>query len=93
VQRASPESAKAVFGAGRIKDSLSNRDYGHRLILSKWLWAAVLQEMTKEQEWSNFKNEVDQRMGREGNAYTRALHEVWEVMYGLQESETRRTRP
>jgi len=65
-----------------------NRDYGYRLILPKSVWVAALQEMAEEQEWSNFKSEVAQRMGRDGAEYTEALHDVWRIMYRLQEPET-----
>jgi len=65
-----------------------NRDYGYRLILPKSVWVAALQEMAEEQEWSNFKSEVAQRMRRDGAEYTEALHDVWRIMYRLQEPET-----
>jgi hypothetical protein len=66
-----------------------NRDYGYRLIVLKSIWIAALQEMAEEQQWSNFKSEVAKRQGQDGAAYTSALHKVWEIMYGLQEPETR----
>jgi hypothetical protein len=69
-----------------------NRDYGYRLIVPKSIWVEALQEMAEEQKWDNFKNEVAQRMGRDGAEYTDALHEVWRIMYRLQESETRQGR-
>jgi hypothetical protein len=69
-----------------------NRDYGYRLIVPKSVWVAALQEMAEEQEWSNFKSEVAKRMGRDGAEYTDALHDVWRIMYRLQEPETQRSR-
>jgi DNA-3-methyladenine glycosylase I len=39
-----------------------------------------------EQTWSNFKNEAARFQGKAGADYVHALHEVWSVMYRLQES-------
>ena len=75
--------------AGSKLLSPPNRDYGYRLIVPKSVWVRALQEIAEEQTWGNFKNEVAQRMGRDGIEYTNALHEVWRMMYRLQESETR----
>jgi hypothetical protein len=61
-------------------------DYGYRLIVAKSLWVEVLTELAEEQAWSNFKNEAARRQGALGNIYVRALHQVWEIMYRLQES-------
>lgn len=69
--------------------SWPNRDYRYRLLVPKTAWVRALQGMAEEQEWSNFKNQVAKRQGRGRNAYTHALHDVWEIMYRLQESETR----
>jgi hypothetical protein len=70
------------------KKVLASRDsdYGYRLILAKSVWIKVLLELAKEQEWSNFKNEAARRQGSLGIAYVRSLHQVWEIMYRLQES-------
>jgi hypothetical protein len=62
--------------------TMPNRDYRYRLIVPKSVWVATLAEMAEEQTWSNFKNEVARFNGR--NAYERALHQVWETMYGVQ---------
>ena len=66
----------------------SNRDYRYRLIVPKTVWVEILKEMAEEQEWSNFKNEAASRQTQLGSAYIRALHDVWETMYELQESDT-----
>ena len=66
----------------------ANRDYRYRIILSKAVWAGILKEMAEEQEWSNFKNQAASRRTLVGSAYIRALHDVWETMYELQEAET-----
>jgi hypothetical protein len=60
--------------------ALPNRDYRYRLIISKEVWAAVVTELAREQEWSNFKNEVASYQGRADPEYVHALHEVWRCM-------------
>jgi hypothetical protein len=64
-----------------------NRDYRYRLIVPKASWVAIVGELVKEQEWSNFKNEAAKYQGASGKDYVRALHDVWSVMNRLQESE------
>lgn len=68
-----------------------NRDYRYRLIVSKDVWMNILNQMADEQTWSNFKNEVTRYQGSAGIDYTRALHEVWSVMYKLQAKDSRDT--
>ena len=41
--------------------------------------------MNEEMDYDNFKSEVAQFQGRDGAAYEHALHEVWSVMYSIQE--------
>jgi hypothetical protein len=60
------------------------RDYRYRLFVSKDVWASILSELAREQEWSNFKNEVARFQGAAGSDYTLVLHDVWRLMYGLQ---------
>ena len=84
------------FGRGVNTDTkilaLPGRDYGFRLIVPKAVWVEVLKEMAEEQTWSNFKNEAAKNQGKTGADYTRTLHDVWEIMYRLQESQTRRNQ-
>jgi hypothetical protein len=67
--------------------TLPNRDYRFRLIVSKEVWAGTLAELGREQEWSNFKNEVTRYQGAGDPEYLHALHEVWSKMYRLQQAE------
>ena len=67
--------------------TLPNRDYRYRIIVPKSVWVAALGEMAEEQQWGNFKNQVAKHQGRAGAAYANALHEVWAVMYRLQECQ------
>jgi hypothetical protein len=64
--------------------ALRDRDYGYRIVVPKEVWADVLTELAEEQEWSNFKNETARFQGATGRDYVHALHEVWSVMYKLQ---------
>ena len=60
-------------------------DYAFRLFTPKATWTAVAAALAEEIAYDNFKAEVAREQGRAGAAYESALHEVWEVMYGLQE--------
>jgi hypothetical protein len=73
-----------VLAAAKII-TLSNVDYRHRIVVPKSVWAGVLSELAEEIEWSNFKNKVAAHQGKRGAGYSNALHEVWQVMYRLQE--------
>lgn len=84
------ENLKTRFPALASAEILTwaNRDYRYRIILPKAIWAGTLKEMAEEQEWSNFKNKAASRRTQVVSGYIRALHDVWETMYGLQETET-----
>jgi hypothetical protein len=64
-------------------------DYKYRIVISKAAWAEVVSELTMEQTWSNFKNEASRfaHVNHESQAYARALHDVWSIMYRFQERE------
>ena len=64
--------------------TMAERDYRYRLVIPKREWVPILAEMAEEQEWSNFKDEAAAHLGKEGNSYTRALHDIWKIMYRLQ---------
>ena len=66
-----------------------NRDYRFRLIVAKEVWIRIVAELTREQEWSNFKNEAARHQGTGSQAYVHALHRVWSVMSDLQQAEPR----
>jgi hypothetical protein len=68
---------------------LPHRDYRYRVIVAKDLWAEVVAKLVKEQDWSNFKNEVARYQSAAGSDYAHSLHEVWRIMYDLQQRETR----
>ncbi len=60
------------------------RDYRYRLIVPKSVWVGIMGELAGEQDWSNFKNEAARHLGVAEATYSDALHEVWSVMYRLQ---------
>jgi len=64
---------------------LANRDYRYRMIVPKSDWVPILAEMAQEQTWSNFKNEAADFAEAKGAKYVDALHDVWAVMYRLQD--------
>ena len=80
------ESLRDRFPALADKKILTmpNADYRYRIIVPKQAWVSVVAELAEEQDWSNFKNEVSSHQGKSGAAYVRALHDVWEIMNGLQ---------
>lgn len=60
-------------------------DYPFCLFVAKTVWSQVLVALTAEMDYDNFKSEVARCQGRAGADYERSLHEVWSVMYRLQE--------
>lgn len=59
-------------------------DYAYRLFVSKESWTAIAAQLAEETDYDNFKSAVGRRQGSAGKEYLDALHEVWEVMHGLQ---------
>jgi hypothetical protein len=60
-------------------------DYAFRIFVDKLVSSQVLSRLGEETDYGNFKSEVARYQGRTGAAYERALHDVWSVMYRLQE--------
>jgi hypothetical protein len=86
------ENLKERFGLdGKIVES-SGTDYLFRMFVPKQVWAACLEEMAKEQSWSNFKSECEHHIGRVGKPYVNALHRIWHVMFGLQPQRNKTQR-
>jgi hypothetical protein len=65
--------------------TFTGTDYAFRIFVAKSAWADVLAALAVETDYDNFKAEVSRHQGREGKAYEKSLHDVWTVMYGLQE--------
>jgi len=69
--------------------TMPHRDYRYRLVVAKELWVGLVAEIAREQQWSNFKDEAARYQGRAGSDYVHSLHNVWRVMYDLQEGARR----
>ncbi|TVR52796.1 MAG: hypothetical protein EA426_18575 [Spirochaetaceae bacterium] len=86
--RAHLEALKERFpdqlGECDIRDYMGT-DYAFRIFVAKSAWAQVLSALAEETDYDNFKSEVRRHQGTKGAAYEHALHEVWRVMYELQE--------
>lgn len=62
-------------------------DYRYRIVVPKSNWIAAIAELAEEQAWSNFKSETTRYQGAAGANYVHALHDVWAVMYRLQDTD------
>jgi hypothetical protein len=62
-------------------------DYAFRMCVDKHAWSRVLSELALETDYDNFKSEVARHQGSAGSPYEHALHDVWAVMYRLQERD------
>jgi hypothetical protein len=62
-------------------------DYAFRMFVDKDVWSRVLSELALETDYDNFKSEVARHQGDAGVPYEQALHDVWAVMYRLQEKD------
>lgn len=58
-------------------------DYAYRIFVAKSAWTNVLAALGDDLDYDNFKSSVARHQGH--NDYEQALHDVWQVMYGLQE--------
>lgn len=60
-------------------------DYAFRIFVDKSTWSRVLAALANDTDYDNFKSAVARHQGPAGAAYGAALHDVWSVMYPLQE--------
>ncbi len=74
------------LGGCTISES-SNTDYRFRIFVDKASWVCVVAALANELDYDNFKNEAARLHGH-GSGYLRALHDVWEIGYRMQSSET-----
>lgn len=72
-----------LFGKSGIQ-TFTGTDYAFRVFVAKPVWSQVLAALAEETDYDNFKAEVARHLGKDGMAYEKSLHDVWEVMYGLQ---------
>ncbi len=72
-----------LLGDAEIR-TFEETDYAYRLFVPKDVWTTVAAALAEELNYDNFKAEVARVQGRAGAGYERALHDIWNVMYGLQ---------
>ena len=72
-----------VLGESEIQ-TFTGTDYAFRVFVAKPAWSDMLAAMAEETDYDNFKSEVARHLGKDGMAYEKSLHDVWDVMYGLQ---------
>jgi hypothetical protein len=59
-------------------------DYRYRLILNREQWVQIASELAAEVDYGNFKDTVARELPQD-QKYNRALHDVWDEMYGIQD--------
>lgn len=72
-----------LLGESAIQ-AFAGTDYAFRVFVAKPVWSKVLAALAEETDYDNFKSEVARNLGKDGMAYEKSLHDVWDVMYGLQ---------
>lgn len=65
--------------------AFAGTDYAFRIFVAKPVWSQVLAGLAEETDYDNFKSEVARHQGKAGAAYEHSLHDVWSVMYELQQ--------
>ena len=74
------------LGGCEIKAS-PGTDYAYRIFVPKSDWANVRTGLGDDLDYDNFKSAVARHQGH--NQYEHALHDVWQVMYGMQKYNSR----
>jgi hypothetical protein len=74
-----------MLGQSQIQE-FAGTDYAYRIFVAKAVWSQVLTALADEIDYDNFKSEVAHHQGKSGAAYERSLHDVWSMMFDLQES-------
>jgi len=59
-------------------------DYRYRLFADKAVWVRVLQLLSEELDYDNFKSKVGRNLEAVGSEYHHSLHDVWDTMQRLQ---------
>ena len=79
--------ALAKFARVKILDT-PERDYPHRVFVSKKKYAEWVMNTIEEMEYNNYKSRMYQTRGAE---FTHSLSEVWSVMHQVEEGYTKPT--
>lgn len=74
-----------------LKDINTNdsSDYRYRIHVDRAKWAVVMLKITNDIDYTNFKDSVHEKMGKERAGL---CSHVWSVMYTLQDSEKKEER-
>jgi hypothetical protein len=64
-------------------------DYACRIFVDKATWTAVIADLADDIDYDNFKAAVGRHRPSADRAYEAALHDVWQVMHGLQARDGR----
>lgn len=72
-----------ALGGSEIQ-TFPGTDYAFRIFVAKPVWSEVLAALAEETDYDNFKAAVARHLGKDGMAYEKSLHDVWDVMYRLQ---------
>ena len=77
------ERFPSMLGDSDVRE-FAGTDYAFRIFVAKRVWSEVLAALAQDTDYDNFKSEVARHQGRAEEAYERALHDVWSVMFRLQ---------
>lgn len=68
-------------GLGPIDTTLTRADYPHRMVISKAAWKAILEQLTDDVDYDNFKTAVA-KAGHPERANT--YHNVWQTLLAIE---------
>ena len=71
---------------GPVSDT-GGTDYAYRAVVSREAFAGAMGRIALDLDYDNFKSAVARRQGHERSSL---YHQVWDVLYGAQERETKR---
>lgn len=74
-------AADRFGGVGPIDTTLTGADYPHRMVISKSTWKALLEDLTDDVDYDNFKTAVA-RAGHPERANT--YHNVWQDLLAVE---------
>lgn len=72
-----------ILGNCEIETS-TGTDYKYRIFIDKSTWTTVLEKISENITYDNFKSAVAKNRGDGSAAYEHSLHDVWSTMYDIQ---------
>lgn len=64
-------------------ETFTGTDYKYRIFVSKDTWTTLLEKISEDINYDNFKSAVAKNRGV-GSDYEHSLHDVWSTMYSIQ---------